>query len=105
MSDFEQRVTRARWRAVCRIDCGIAMKKIFKYLGYAAVATLVARKESKEDGNAPAPAPKAAPPPEKTTNVIEHRPDEGVPKGAMPILKRTFSDFMDDDCMSLGATV
>jgi membrane protein len=82
------------------------MKKVFKYLGYAAVATLVARKEhKKEEGEGPAPAAGSQDTPPQTTNVIEHRPDEEVPKGAVPIVKRTFSDFMDDDCMSLGATV
>jgi membrane protein len=81
------------------------MKKVFKYLGYAAVAALVTRKEHREEAEAPAAAEGSKDAPSQTTNVIEHRPDEEVPKGAVPILKRTFSDFMDDDCMSLGATV
>jgi membrane protein len=87
-------------------DRRMHMKKALKYLGFAAILGLVARKEPKEHDSTTAPGGSDNEKLERDECVTKSGVEPGErPNGIVAVVKRTFSDFMDDDCMSLSATI
>lgn len=87
------------------------MNRLARYLGYAAVLGLVIRKERHDQPPAGAGALEAPPKPEQLASGHQPRPvppllnSPPAERGFVPVLKRTFTEFMNDDCMSMGAAI